>query len=112
MVSVIRTFLQPRILDGGQELDSFDALYAKLKASRSTNEDTRKWRIESISYAQEHALFAVCVANAFCGLVFAFHPDRASQTRIALRRITYHLMCIVDASKEASPSPTRSAREG
>ena len=42
VVNVIRTLFQPRVLDGGRELDSFEEIYEQLKTSRSTSPDTRR----------------------------------------------------------------------
>lgn len=42
VVNVIRTLFQPRVLDGGRELDVFDEIYDQLKTSRSTSPETRR----------------------------------------------------------------------
>lgn len=42
VVNVIRTLFQPRVLDGGRELDAFDEIYDQLKTSRSTSPETRR----------------------------------------------------------------------
>lgn len=42
VVNVIRTLFQPRVLDGGRELEAFDEIYDQLKTSRSTSPETRR----------------------------------------------------------------------
>ena len=76
VVNVIRTLFQPRVLDGGRELDTFDEIYGQLKTSRSTSPETRRLSRNSFIMRRNMLYLLYALRTRFTD---ALHPSVVSE---------------------------------